>query len=111
MDLKSVGQVIATRSIKLEGSTETAYLVKIGLPQQFPDKTDFFCPVQIDSASGKEGNVSYSAGIDSVQALQLSMVLISGILSRLNRELNGKLRWEGGENGDLGFPVLPLFRE
>lgn len=105
MELTTVGQVIATRCIRIEGSNEGAYWVKIGLPQPFPDSNDFYCPVQITSVSGNDGKISYSAGIDSVQALQLSMILVSGILSRLNQELGGKLRWDGDENGDLGFPI------
>jgi hypothetical protein len=33
------------------------------------------------------------------------MMLVGGILHRLNQERGGKLRWVGGENGDLGFPA------
>lgn len=104
MQLQNVGQVIATRSIKREGSDETVYLVKIGLPQKFPDSTDFYCPVEITSNSDN-GKVLYSAGIDPIQALQLAMKLVGGILFRLNRDSGRKLRWDGDENGDLGFPL------
>jgi hypothetical protein len=104
--LTSVGEVIATRSIRREGS-ETTYLVKSGLPRRFLDSTDYYCPVQVASDSDESGSVLFSAGIDSVQALQLAMKLIGGILQRLNQEAGGKLRWDGDENGDLGFP-LPI---
>jgi hypothetical protein len=84
MKLTTVGQVIATRSIRYNGSDRLAYVVKIGLPQQFPDSEDCYCPVQIVGESNA-GEVLYSAGIDSVQALQLAMKLVGGILFRLNQ--------------------------
>ncbi len=106
MRLTSVGQVIATRSIRYEGSKDIAFVVKIGLPQPFGDVGDFYCPVQIVRSSG-DAPVSYSVGIDSVQALQLAMKNVGGILFGINERCGGKLRWEGDENGELGFP-LPI---
>lgn len=103
MKLEDVGQIVATRSIKVNGGMET-YTVKIGLPQRFPDSVDFYCPIQIDS-NGHKGTVMFAAGIDSAQALQLALKLIGGTLHRLNLEHDGALRWEGDENGDLGFPL------
>jgi hypothetical protein len=103
VEVTSIGQVIATRIIRNHESGET-WLVKIGLPQQLPDSNDFYCPVQITSNSD-QGAVSYSAGIDSVQALQLAMKHLGGLLLRLNEKSKGKLRWEGDESGDLGFPL------
>ena len=103
MKLENVGQVIATRSIRTNDGAEK-YLVKIGLPQPFPDAIDFYCPVQIVSDE-QEGAVMYSAGIDSAQALQLALKLVGGTLHRLNLSRGGTLRWEGDENGDLGFPL------
>jgi hypothetical protein len=103
--LNSVGQVIASRSIRKDGSTDVAYVVDIGLPQQFPDSTNYYCPIQVTGKPQGKETILYSAGIDSVQALQLAMILIGGILFRLNEEAGGSLRWEGDEKGDLGFPV------
>jgi hypothetical protein len=105
--LTSVGQVIATRSIRYDGSKDVAFIVKIGLPQPFRDSTDFFCPVQITPSSGDDAPVSYSVGIDSVQALQLALNNAGGILYGINIRYGGKLRWDGDENGDLGLP-LPI---
>jgi hypothetical protein len=104
MELSSLGQVIASRRIDKEGA-EAGYVVRIGAPQKFPDGRDFYCPVQIAPADREGGQILYSAGIDSIQALQLAMKLIGGLLLRLNRDSGGKLRWDGDENGDLGFPV------
>jgi hypothetical protein len=105
--LTSVGQVIATRSIRYEGSKDVAFVVKIGLPQPFRDSGDFFCPVQITPISSDDAPVSYSVGIDSVQALQLAIKNAGGILFGINEKCGGKLRWDGDENGDLGLP-LPI---
>lgn len=102
MNLDNVGQVIATRTIKTKDGEN--YVVKIGLPQQFPDSTDFYCPIQIDSGE-REGKVSYSAGIDSVQAIQLALKHVGGLLFRVNEGCGGALRWDGDEHGDLGFPL------
>jgi hypothetical protein len=104
LELTSVGEAIATRTIRDQQSGEP-WVVKIGLPQRFPGSTDFYCPVQITSISKEDGTVLYSAGIDSVQALQLAMKLLGGILLRLNEQSGGHLRWEGDENGGLGFPI------
>lgn len=101
MELENVGQIIATRIIKAENTT---YVVNIGLPQQFPDSTDFYCPVRLDSGE-HQGTVAYSAGIDAVQALQLTLKHVGGMLLRLNLKCGGKLRWDGDEHGDLGFPL------
>jgi hypothetical protein len=105
MELQSVGQVIATRRINTEGAKEPVYVVNIGLPQKFPESPDFYCPVEITSSSGKGGRIRYSGGIDAIQALQLAMGMIGGVLFRLNEECGGKLRWDGDEKGDLGFPL------
>ena len=104
MQLTSLGTVIAERHIRDE-TGETAFVVKVGLPQQFPDGTDFYCPIQVSAAQDTNAKVLYSAGIDSVQALQLSMTAIGAILFGLNQQCGGKLRWDGDENGDLGFPT------
>jgi uncharacterized protein DUF6968 len=104
LKLTSVGQVIATRAIRMQGSSDTAFIVKIGLPCQFPDSTDYYCPIQITTKSGESNAVRYAAGIDAVQALQLAMKAVGAILYSLNEEAGGKLRWDGDEEGDLGFP-------
>ena|SRR6266571_2810804 len=105
MELTNIGQVIATRQIRYEGSGQIAYMVKIGLPQRFPDFIDFYCPVQISRNFEESGSVLYSAGIDAVQALQLAMKLVGGVLFRMNENCGGSLRWDGDETDDLGFPL------
>ena len=107
MKLTSVGQVIATRAIRYDGSNEVAFVVNIGLPQPYRDAGDYYCPIQIAPTSTDDAPISYSVGIDSVQALQLAMKNTGGILFGINEKCGGKLRWDGDENGDLGFP-LPI---
>ncbi|KKK88935.1 hypothetical protein LCGC14_2738170, partial [marine sediment metagenome] len=40
-----------------------------------------------------------------VQAMQLAFKRIPVLLLLLNKEFEGKLRWEGDETGDLGFSI------
>ena len=104
MKLTTVGLVIAERQI-LDETGATAYVIKIGIPQPFSDGIDFYCPVQVLASGEPTGTISYSAGVDSVQALQLAFKLVGGALIRLNQKHEGKLRWIGDEHGDLGFPI------
>lgn len=70
-----------------------------------PGTLDYYCPYQI--AGVGSGKVKYAAGIDAFQAIQLAMQRIGTDLSVLNRECGGKLRWEGDEDGGLGFSIIP----
>ena len=104
MKLSNVGTVIATRMFHFVGEdTAKEIQVRIGKPCPFPDGKDFYCPYQITGVG--DGNVQYAGGIDAVQALQLAMRMIACDLGLLNKSCGGKLRWEGDEAGDLGFPT------
>ena len=50
------------------------------------------------------------AGVDAFQA-ELGFNILGAQLAALNNEHDGQLGWEGGKNGDLGFPLPDLFRE
>jgi len=64
------------------------------------------CPYQILGIGDER--VRCAGGVDAVQALQLAMEMIgSELYFKLNRQHDGKLRWEAGKEGDLGFPVPP----
>jgi len=102
-----LGEVIATRVLHLiegEGPSVEEVVVKIGKPVPFPDGRHYICPFQITGMGDEE--TRYAAGIDAVQALQLVMIPIGGYLVRLNQSCGGRLRWDGDEHGDLGFPTL-----
>lgn len=102
MELASIGDVIATRVLRVGDNTGTEILVQIGKPCQFADGRGYYCPYQIVGLG--DTKVRYGAGIDAVQALQLVMGIIGADLYSRNRSCGGELRWEGGEGGDLGFP-------
>ena len=103
MDLSSVGQVIATRRLTFVDDKTREVFVTIGKSQQFPDSSDYYCAYQITGIG--DGKIKHAGGIDAVQALELAMKMIGADLFAFNRALGGKLRWEGDEKGDLGFPM------
>ena len=100
MKLKSVGQIVATRELDLEGGGKV--LITIGTPQMFPEGTSFYCPYQIEGL--RIQGVRYAGGIDAVQALQLAMNCIATDLYTSDAFKAGKLRHLGMRN--LGFPGL-----
>ena len=102
MDLSTVGEVIATRSLNLADEKDRVVVVLIGRPRQFPDSTDYYCPFQITGIGSER--VKYAGGVDPVQALQLALLKAGADLYALDRKTGGRLRWDGGEPGDLGFP-------
>jgi hypothetical protein len=108
-EIKEISQIIAERHLYLEGQPETSIRVLIGKPQTLPgpSKNDFvLCPYQILGIGDEK--VRSAGGVDEVQALQLVMEMIgSELYFKLNRKYGGKLRWEAGKEGDLGFPVPP----
>ena len=106
MDVRNLGEVIASRKLCLvnSGKPRSEIIVKIGKPVELADSPgDFYCPFQVIGIGSEE--IRYAVGGDAVQALQLVMVMIGAYLSWLNRECGGKLRWDGGKEGELGFPV------
>ena len=107
MRIESVGEIIATRTLTLlqEKGPPTQVTVLLGKPQQLPDHPDYYCPYQV-AGVGTE-RAKYMCGVDPFQALQLALAALGVDLESLNKELAGRLRWECGDNGDLGFPVGP----
>jgi hypothetical protein len=112
-EIKEIGQVIAERRLYLEGQPGTNIRVLIGRPQRLPSASnkDFvLCPYQILGIGDEK--VRSAGGVDEVQGLQLAMEMIgSELYFKLNRKCAGKLRWEAGKGGDLGFPVPPGLEE
>jgi len=102
MKLKNVGEIVATRELCLSGS-EKKVIVMIGKPQLFSDSINYYCPYQITGL--EKGKVSYAGGIDAIQAFLLALKKIGTDLYTSNEAISGTLFWEGGEKGNLGFPV------
>lgn len=103
MKLESVGEVIAIRRLCLNDDEKNEVFVTIGKPQPFSDSPDYYCPFQINGLLGRE-SVFYAGGVDAIQAIQLAMKMIGALLYTSDEAKQGRLRWTGGSNGDLGFP-------
>ena len=105
MYLDDLGDLIAFRELNItgEGKLDKAIKVMVGKPLPFPDSGGYYCPFQIVGVGGEE--IKYAAGVDSIQALQLVMVMIGATLQYLNSESGNRLCWEGSSGGDLGFPA------
>ena len=103
MRVDSIGEVIAVRRLFLVDEPNREILIKMGLPQKTPGEEDFYCPFQITGID--DARPQAIIGIDAFQAMQLAMRYIGARLALLNRNNGGRLRWEGDEQGDFGFPV------
>lgn len=103
----TIGEVIAERKLSIVTGPQTEAVVKVllGKPEKLPDGPDFYCPFQIVGLGPERVRCAY--GIDAFQAIQLAITAIGAFLKSLSESGGGTLRWEGGESGDLGFP-LPL---
>ena len=105
MQLASVGEVIATRTFFLVSDPNSKVIVTMGKPQPLPDALgdDHYCPFQITGLGSER--VTYAAGVDAFQSLELCMKMIGAKLAFLNEMHGGQLRWECDEQGGFGFPV------
>ncbi len=105
MELKDVGEVIATREfyVSEDGDRRRQIVVKLGKPRPFEDDaSDCYCPFQVVGIGPER--VYYAAGVDAFQALQLVMRMIGVHLHLLNKEQGGRLRWLNDNETELGFP-------
>lgn len=100
----TIGEVIAERKFSVVSTPEGEDVVKIllGKPEKLPDGPDFYCPFQIVGMGPDKVRCAY--GIDAFQAIQLAMTAIGAFLKSLCESEGAKLRWEGDDGGDLGFP-------
>ena len=107
MYLNNLGDIVGVRELSLKGESGVSECVQIliGTPRPFPDSTGYYCPFQIVGLGSAE--IKYAAGIDAIQTLQLVMPMIVITLRSLSEKIEGGLRWEAGEESDLGFPEMP----
>jgi hypothetical protein len=105
MQLAGVGEIIASRTLFLANDPNRKIFVRMGKPQPLPDALgdDHYCPFQITGLGNER--VTYAAGVDAFQSLELCLKMIDAKLAFLNREHGGQLRWECDEQGGLGFPL------
>jgi len=99
-----LGDIIATRRLYLVDDPETQVVVNIGKPRPTPQHDDFFCTLQVTGIGDERVDAIY--GIDSIQALLLTLKYAGATLVRLNKMVGGRLRWECDEGGGFGFPEL-----
>jgi len=100
MDFPDPIEVIASRKLHLISATrERDIQICIGKPLPFPDKTGFYCPIQILGLGDEK--VQCVGGTDSLQALQLAFEILHARLKALDPEVLAKLRWNG--EPDLGI--------
>jgi len=103
MGFESIGEIIATRRLYFfdEINTKRTVSVFIGKPQESSDLPGSQCPFQVIGIGSQETHLAQ--GLDSIHALQSALILIAAHLNQLNDEIGGKLSWEGGPEGELGF--------
>lgn len=104
MDFDSIGEIIATRRLYFidESNQRRTVSVFVGLPQQSHGSPDYHCPFQVIGIGSQQTKMA--RGHDSIQALQSALILLAANLNHLNNEIGGKLVWDGGSKGELGFP-------
>lgn len=103
MDFDSLGEIIATRTLHLidEHGHKRPVSVLIGKPEPAED-SGYKCCFQVIGMGSQETKLA--RGSDSIEALQSAIVLAGASLRNLNQQVGGKLNWNGGSSGDLGFP-------
>lgn len=104
MSVRIIGEIIATRHLYYfdETNQKIAISVVVGKPQPSPDSPEFQCPFQLIGIGSQDTQTA--RGHDSIQALQSALILVAANLNHLNEQLGQRLIWDGGANGDLGFP-------
>ena len=104
MEPEVIGEIIATRRFYFADDADNVRTVSvfIGEPQPSSDSPGYQCPFQVIGIGSQKTQLAH--GYDSIQALQSAMILIGARLDRLNHELGCRLRWDGGGDGELGFP-------
>ena len=103
MEFESVGEIIASRMLYLidEHGNKRPVSVFVGKPQPSQSDPGYECPFQIIGLGNQNAHVGH--GRDSIQALKTALILLGASLRQLNEEVGGRLVWEGGAPGELGF--------
>ena len=106
MKLENVGVMVATRELTLGGSEKVTVL--IGKPQPFRMVAIGIVLIKLWDRlrSGR-----YTGGVDEVQALVLALSMIGAELYCSEEYRAGRLKWDCGRDGDLGFPVPENIRD
>jgi len=98
--IESIGEPIAQRTLTAD---KASVVVTIGKPLLYEGGPDYYCPYSIECLGEKK--LSYAAGADAVQALQLAMKKIGVDLESLSRKRGVQISWFPDTPGDTGFPA------
>lgn len=98
-----LGEVVGERTLHCGRPQRKRITVRVGTPRKAED-VDWVCPYQIKGLD--RSRVDLARGLDALQALMMALEAI-----RLRLEQDGlQCTWQGGEEGDAGFPrVVPAF--
>ena len=100
--------LIASRVMILgNGSDETQIAIRIFSPEKGANGS-WFCHYEIDWPG--ENHTMDVGGVDSVQALVLTLQAIGAEIYSSSYHKAGKLRWDAPGKG-YGFPVMPTLRD
>ena len=102
MEDYELGAIVAERALYDSGGE--VIRITIGAPQFISEKYGFFCPYKI-WGFGDDKLRRAAGGLDAVHAIQLVLQKIATEIHILNEANGNALRWEGGEDGDTGFPM------
>ena len=102
-----LGRVIADRQLRDSENPSREVRLLIGEPQQFPDAPngDYYCPFQVVGVGSEK--VLYAGGIDSLQAIELAVLILPSVLENLRRD-NPGLGWADAPPGDYGLSVTVM---
>ena len=100
-EVKEVGEVIAIREMGFhsnDGKIEKAYL-KIGRPFEYGESFDWCCPYELSTESRKK--VFGMFGIDSLQALDLTIKTLRVEVEHWEKSQNGKFYFLDEEGAEV----------
>ncbi len=101
LNIKSLGEVIAVREMEFisnDGNKEKAFL-KIGKPFEHSKELDWCCPYELSTESDRK--LFGMIGIDSLQALELTMKTLRVEIEHWEKSKNGRFYFLGEEGAEV----------
>ena len=88
--IKEIGIVIASREMEFryEDGTTESFLLRVGMPYECGDGFDWCCPYEFGTESNRK--LFGMCGIDSLQALELTMKTLKVEIEYWERTKKGK---------------------
>lgn len=102
-EVKEIGKIIASRTLEFireDGSAETV-IINIGEPYETNVEGACCCPYQVISES--RNKLNGTVGIDTLQALDLTMKTLNCELEYWERKFKGKFHFLGEEGHCCSF--------